>query len=44
MAVRNAVFAVVGAILGILASLGIYAAAQPAEHAATTPQVSYGSR
>jgi hypothetical protein len=41
---RTALFAVGGAILGILASIGIYAAAQPAEHAATTPQVSYGSR
>ena len=41
---RTAMFAVAGVILGILASIGIYAAAQPSEHAATTPQVSYGSR
>jgi hypothetical protein len=42
---RVALAAVVGAVLGALASIGIYAAAQPTEHA-TPPnqQISYGSR
>lgn len=38
-------FAIAGLILGVVASVGIYAAAQPAEHAAPpNQQISYGSR
>ena len=38
-------FAIGGVILGAVASVGIYAAAQPAEHAAApNQQISYGSR
>lgn len=42
---RVALFAVAGVILGALASVGIYAAAQPAAHTAPpSQQISYGSR
>jgi hypothetical protein len=38
-------YAIGGVILGAVASVGIYAAAQPAEHAAPpNQQISYGSR
>jgi hypothetical protein len=38
-------FVIGGVILGVIASVGIYAAAQPAEHAAPpNQQISYGSR
>jgi hypothetical protein len=38
-------FAIGAVIMGALACVGIYAAAQPAEHAApSNQQISYGSR
>ena len=42
---RVLLFAIGGVILGTVASVGIYAAAQPAEQAAPpNQQISYGSR
>jgi hypothetical protein len=42
---RVILFAISGVLLGGVASVGIYAAAQPAEHAAPpNQQISYGSR
>jgi hypothetical protein len=43
--VNAVLFAIGGVVLGAIASVAIYAAAQPAEHAAPpNQQISYGSR